>query len=340
MREISKKLRDGGNLGGPEVAEVCRYLMDEAAGVEERAAVLEALTAKGETAEEIAWFVRTLIAHARPIEITSERPIMDICGTGGDKLGLFNVSTAAMFLVAAAGVTVVKHGNRGITSKCGGADVLEALGVDIELPPERAAAMAADVGCVFLFAPAYHPAFRAIGPVRAALAKRGVATVFNKLGPLLNPAAPPRQLAGVFEQGMTSVYAEVFRELGREKTWAVHGETPVGGLDEMSTLGDTRVVELSGVEIESFTVSAASHGIVAPDLAELLGGGAAENSRKLEALVRGKLPGPVEDLVCWNAAGALVVAGIAADLGVGLELARRVIADGGAAARLDALRAA
>lgn len=334
------KLRDGGELNGPEVAEICRVLMDEEVAVEERVALLKALSEKGETASEIAWFVRTLIGHARPIEIVSDRPVMDICGTGGDKQGLFNVSTAAMFLVAAGGVTVVKHGNRGITSKCGGADVLEALGVEIEVPPERAARIAEEVGCVFLFAPLYHPAFKAIGPVRASLAKRGVATVFNKLGPLLNPAALRRQLAGVFEAGMTAVYAEVFRELGREKAWAVHGETPEGGLDEMSTLGESRVVELAEGEIGAFRVSAQSHGIAVPSLDELRGGGAAENAAKLEALVRGKLPGPIEDLVCWNAAAALVVAGVAADLGTGLELARGTISSGGAAVRLDALRAA
>ncbi len=340
MQELIEKLRGNGELSGPEVAEVCRVLMDEAVGVDDRAGLLEALSAKGETAGEIAWFVRTLIGHARPIEIASGRPVMDICGTGGDKQGLFNVSTAAMFLVAACGVTVVKHGNRGITSKCGGADVLEALGVNIEVPPERAAAVAADAGCVFLFAPMYHPAFKAIGPVRAALAKRGVATIFNKLGPLLNPASPSRQLAGVFEPGMTSVYAEVFRELGREKAWAVHGETPAGGLDEMSTLGDSRVVELDGERIETLSVSAQSYGIEVPDLDDLRGGGAAENAAKLEALVRGRLPGSIEDLVGWNAAGALVVAGVAADLGDGLARARESIANGEAAARLDALRAA
>lgn len=338
MRDLIEKLRDRVELSGPDVAEMCRVLMDEAVAVEERAALLEALSAKGETAGEIAWFVRTLIAHARPIEIASDRPVMDICGTGGDKQGLFNVSTAAMFLVAACGVTVVKHGNRGITSKCGGADVLEALGVNIEVPPERAAAVAADVGCVFLFAPMYHPAFKVIGPVRAALAKRGVATVFNKLGPLLNPASPSRQLAGVFEPGMTAVYAEVFRELGREKAWAVHGETPEGGMDEMSTFDDTQVVELNGGRIKAFSVCAQTCAIHVPTMAELRGGSAAENAAKLEALLRGKLFGPIEDLVCWNAAGALVVAGVVPDLKEGLYQARSAISGGKAVARLDALR--
>lgn len=339
MKEIVEGLRSGREMEGPEVAEFCRILLDDGVPVEDRATLLEALATKGETAGEIAWFVRTLIAHARPITVSSERPILDLCGTGGDKLGLFNVSTAAMFIVAAGGVTVVKHGNRGITSKCGGADVLEALGVEIEMTPERAAAVAEDVGCVFLFAPTYHPAFKAIGPVRALLAKRGVATIFNKIGPLLNPVRPAFQLAGVFDRAMVPVYAKVFRELGRERAWAVHGETPAGGLDEMSTLGPTLVAETNGDGVSEFRVDATDYGIVAPALDELVGGDAATNAAKLEALLRGKLAGPVEDLVCWNAAGAFVVGGVAADLGVGLELARGAIANGAAAERLDALRA-
>jgi anthranilate phosphoribosyltransferase len=184
----------------------------------------------------------------------------------------------------------------------------------------------------------YHPAFKVIGPVRAALAKRGVATVFNKLGPLLNPASPSRQLAGVFEPGMTAVYAEVFRELGREKAWAVHGETPEGGMDEMSTFDDTQVVELNGGRIKAFSVCAQTCAIHVPTMAELRGGSAAENAAKLEALLRGKLFGPIEDLVCWNAAGALVVAGVVPDLKEGLYQARSAISGGKAVARLDALR--
>ncbi len=339
MEKIVEGLRAGRELTDDEVAESCGYLMDETVPVEGRAELLEALGAKGETAGEIAAFVRTLIGHARRIEVGGGRPVMDLCGTGGDKLGLFNVSTAAMFVVAACGVTVVKHGNRGITSKCGGADVLEALGVNIELEPDRAARVAEEAGCVFLFAPIYHPAFKAIGPVRAALAKRGVPTVFNKLGPLLNPAKPAFQLSGVFDPAMVPLYAEVFRELGRERAWAVHGETPAGGLDEMSTFGATHVAELAAGKLTHFVADAAGHGIVAPRLADLRGGTAAENAATLEAVLSGKRGGPMEDIVCWNAAGALVVAGVVADLGEGLKRARAVIGNGDATGRLEALRA-
>ncbi len=209
--------------------------------------------------------------------------------------------------------------------------------MNIELEPERAARVAEEVGCVFLFAPRYHPAFKTIAPVRAALAKRGVATIFNKLGPLLNPARPAYQLAGVFDPAMVPLYAGVFRELGRERAWAVHGETPAGGLDEMSTMGTTRVAEVVDGVVHDFGVDAAEFGIARPELADLRGGDAAENALTLEALLAGRLPGPIADIVCWNAAGALVVAGVAIDLADGLERAREVIENGEASDRLNAL---
>jgi anthranilate phosphoribosyltransferase len=227
-----------------------------------------------------------------------------------------------------------------VTSKCGGADVLEALGVCIELEPARASAVLDDAGCVFLFAPAYHPAFKAVGPVRRLLAERGVATVFNKLGPLLNPANPPFQLAGVFDPAMVDAYGAVFAELGRKRAWAVHGRTPAGGLDEMSTLGATEICAVEAGVISRQSLDAEKFGIRRPEPAELRGGTAAENAAKLEALLRGKLPGAIEDIVLWNASGALQVAGVCAESGAALARAREAIRSGEAASRLDALRAA
>ncbi|MGH8047138.1 MAG: anthranilate phosphoribosyltransferase [Chthoniobacterales bacterium] len=341
MTLFFEKIRSGAELDGSDVAAVCAFLLDENEPVESRADLLRALAAKGETPAEIAWFVRTLLAHARKIEIRADgAPLMDVCGTGGDKQGLFNISTAVMFVVAACGVRVVKSGNRGVTSKSGGADVLEALGVRIELEPARAAAVLDDAGCVFLFAPFYHPAFKAVVPVRKLLAERGITTIFNKLGPLLNPANPPFQLAGVFDPAMIGTYGAVFAELGRKRAWAVHGETPSGGLDEMSTLGETEVCAVENGALTNCALDSADFGIRRPELAELVGGSAAENAAKLEALLRGKLPGAVEDMVLWNAAGALVVAGVCDDAAGGLERAREAIRSGEAAARLDALRAA
>ncbi len=334
MDTLIEQLRAGGDLGDAEVAAACAALLDETAGIEPRAEFLRALAAKGETPVEIAAFVRELLARAEPVAV--EGPVIDVCGTGGDRLGLFNVSTAVMFVVAACGVRVVKHGNRGVTSKSGGADVLEALGVRIEVPPARVAEVLGAAGCVFLFAPGYHPAFKAVGPVRRWLAERGETSVFNKLGPLLNPARPAWQLAGVFDPAMTEVYAAVFAELGRERAWAVHGETPEGGLDEMSTLGPTRVRGAEG----AFTVDALDYGIARAELAALRGGDAAHNAGMLTALLAGPGEGPLADIVAWNAAGALVVAGRAGDLREGLAQAREAIASGAAAARLEALREA
>jgi anthranilate phosphoribosyltransferase len=341
MSDLLEKIRAGFELDGSDVAAMCAQLLDDSQPIEARAELLGALSTKGETPAEIARFVRALLGHARRIEISARGgPLMDVCGTGGDKHGLFNISTAVMFVVAACGVRVVKSGNRGVTSKSGGADVLEALGVRIELEPAQAAAVLDDVGCVFLFAPSYHPTFKAVMPVRRLLAEQGITTVFNKLGPLLNPANPPFQLAGVFDPAMVDVYGAVFAELGRIRAWAVHGGTPAGGLDEMSTLGATEVCAMENGKLARHTLAASEFGIRKPDLAELRGGSAAENALKLEALLRGKLAGAVEDIVCWNAAGALTVAGISEDVGAGLERAREAIQSGEAASRLDALRAA
>ncbi|MDD5199026.1 MAG: anthranilate phosphoribosyltransferase [Terrimicrobiaceae bacterium] len=355
MEGLLEKLRARVDLTGSDVAALCAMLLDEARTVEERAGLLRALTAKGETPAELACFVRTLLARARKIEIpASGAPLMDVCGTGGDRQGLFNISTAVMFVVAACGVRVAKHGNRGITSKSGGADVLEACGVRIELDPAQAAKVLDQAGCVFLFAPLYHPAFKAIAPVRKFLAEQGQATVFNKLGPLLNPANPPYQLAGVFDPAMVATYGAVFAELGRTRAWAVHGRAPRGvgrepegvdrqpgaGLDEMSTLGVTEVHSVDGLSRASFTLDAAEFGIRKPAIEELLGGSAAENAVRLDSLLRGRAEGAIADMVAWNAAGALVVAGACADVGSGLDRAREAIRSGEAAARLDALRAA
>jgi anthranilate phosphoribosyltransferase len=341
METLLEKLRDGVDLTQADVEAACALLLDEARPVEARASLLQALSRKGETPTELAAFVNALLIHARPIEIReSGGPLIDVCGTGGDKQGLFNISTAVMFVAAAGGARVAKCGNRGVTSKSGGADVLEALGVRIELEPEQAAAVLDEVGCVFLFAPFYHPAVRAIAPVRKFLAERGETTIFNKLGPLMNPARPPFQLSGVFDPAMVATYGEVFAALGRTRAWAVHGTTPHGGLDEMSTLGATAGCAVERGELRDFEVDAASHGIRRPELSELLGGDSAQNAARLEALLRGRAEDAIADMVAWNAAGALVVAGVCADLGEGLDRAREAIRSGAAAERLDALRAA
>ena len=270
-------------------------------------------------------------------------PAIDVCGTGGDRLDLFNVSTTAMFVLAAGGAAVVKHGNRSVTSRCGGADVLEALGVPVELPPDALRRCMASAGCAFLFAPRYHPAFKIVAPIRKALAAEGVPTVFNLLGPLLNPARPECQLAGIFSEAALPKYASVLHRLGRRRAWAVHGIAANGaGMDEVSSMGPTRIHPVENGEIGApwaLSVETLERlGIAPPRLEDLRGGSLEENARITEGILDGSLRGPKRDLVLLNAAAGFVVAGLAADLPDAFALARSQIDSGEALARLNALR--
>lgn len=331
------KVEAGEELSAEEVRASAEWLTDPAADAEAKAAFLEALHRRGETPAEIAGYVGCFLESAVEPVIAdgAGRPLLDVCGTGGDRAGFFNVSTAVMFVAAACGAVVVKHGNRGITSKCGGADVLEALGVPIDLPPAEEGAFLGKHGFVFLFAPNHHPAFKAVAPVRKLLAERGRASMFNILGPLLNPARPDYQLTGVFSPELPALYAEVLARLGRKKAWIVHGELPgSGGLDEISLSGKTRVVETAGGEIRSFEIDPEQFGLRLAPVEEFSGGDARTNAALLREILAGA-PGPRSDLVALNTAAALVVAGLADGLGDGLAMARHCLQDGRAAALLD-----
>lgn len=336
MRSLTTRAADGSPLTPDEVAQACDALLDENRDVAERAGFLQALRQRGETPEEIAEFVRVLLARATPFPGAAGDAI-DVCGTGGDRAGLFNVSTAVMFVVAACGQRVVKHGNRGITSKSGGADVLEALGVRVDLPPEHAAAALESAGCCFLFAPHYHPAFRAVAPVRKLLAEQGSTSIFNMLGPLLNPARPTFQLAGVFDPGLLDVYARVFELLGRRSAWAVHGEP---GLDEISPMGTTSVIAWQGGVIRRFSIHPSEIGLANVSPGDLAGGSAAENAGTISDILAGNLRNGARTIVQLNAAAALVVAGAAADLAAGWALAGQALDSGAARDVLARLRAA
>ena len=233
-----------------QITEATRAILDESVSKEAKADFLVALAEKGETPAEITGFVLEFLDRALVPPFDREavgKPLLDVCGTGGDKLDLFNVSTTSVFLLAAAGIAMVKHGNRGITSKSGGADVLEALGIRIDLPPEDFCRCVESVGAGFLLAPQYHPAFGAIAPVRKILAERGQATIFNRLGPLLNPVQPDFQLIGIFDESAGPAFAEILGRLGRKEAWAVHGKTETGaGMDELSTLAEILCVDHSG----------------------------------------------------------------------------------------------
>lgn len=335
---LTEQLKAGGDLGEAEVQQACDLLLDEAVSVDDRAALLSALHEKGETPAEIALFVEKLLARAVPFPRTGSGCI-DVCGTGGDHAGFFNVSTATMFVTAACGLPVVKHGNRGITSKCGGADVLEALGVRVDLAPANAAAALDAAGCCFLFAPHYHPAFKAVAPVRKLLAEAGKRSIFNMLGPLLNPARPEFQLAGVFNDFLLPVYGDVFQRLGRSRAWAVHGTGPDGlRLDEVSPCGPTFVVALANGGISSFQITDLPFAPANP--AELIGGDAKQNAAIIEGILSREILGGPRSVVQWNAAAALVVAGREEDLNAAWLRAGDAIHSGAARDVMNRLRAA
>ncbi len=337
MQSLTSQLQSGTDLSPAEVEHAVAALVSLEVPDADKAAFLRALRAKGETATEIAAFARSMLARAlnpdlKPANLPG--PMLDVCGTGGDRLELFNVSTAAMFVLAAGGAAVVKHGNRAITSRCGGADVLEELGVRIELAPSALRRCVEQHGLGFLFAPAYHPAFKAIGPVRKALAAEGTPTVFNLLGPLLNPARPAYQLVGVFSPALLPKYADALAVLGRAHAWAVHGS----GMDELSLTGPTEVHEIVDGNVRSFQVEPADVGLKICALAELEGGDRQENAAILVGILDGTETGPRRDLVLLNAAAGFLITRLAPDLRRGLELAREQVASGRALAKLQALQ--
>lgn len=342
MEALTQKLSAGEDLTTSEVTEATGMILDENLPEASKADFLAALAQKGETAAEIAAFANEFLAHAVAPNLNREaigKPLLDVCGTGGDKLNLFNVSTTSVFLLAATGVAVIKHGNRGITSKSGGADALEALGIRIDLPAEDFGRCVEEVGAGFLFAPLYHPAFKAVVPVRKLLAERDQRTIFNILGPLLNPAKPDFQLVGVFDGELGATYSEILGRLGRKRAWTVHGSAgAAGGMDELSTLGTTQVWETLERTQSHFSIDSSSLGLPAPELSELTGGDAAENASILTGILDGSITGAKRDLVTLNSAAGLVVTGKATDMSQGLDLAREQIDSGAGLAILHKWR--
>ena len=290
-----------------------------------------ALRMKGETPQEIAGMAEALRLRVAPIR-TRRAPLVDTCGTGGDSAGTFNISTTAAILAASCGVAVAKHGNRAVTSRTGSADVLETLGVRIDLTPESAGRSLDLLGITFLFAPNYHTALRHAAAPRREI---GVRTVFNILGPLSNPAGARRQLLGVFSDTLVRPVAEVLRELGSEHAWVVHGHD---GLDELTVFGRSHVAELKGGEIREFEVDPAQYGLGASDRDGIAGGEPATNATRIRSILAGT-GGPARDIVVLNTAAALIVSGLARDLGQGIGLAHTAIDGGAARAKLAELAA-
>src|SRR3954468_17649126 len=342
MRTVIEKLRAGIDLSAGDIDFAMSLLLSESTDDELKAEFLIALHRKGESVEEIVAFVRQLIDRAIDPLIDPKNlpgPMVDVCGTGGDGLDLFNVSTTIMFVLAAGGAAVVKHGNRSVTSSCGSADVLEALGVHIALPPVRLKECAERHGLCFIFAREYHPAYRAIAEMRKRLARENIRTVFNLLGPLLNPARPDRQLIGVFSARLTNVFEDVLRRLGRERAWIVHGVTDTGeGMDDISISGVTNLAELSKGKVTNGLLDPRWLNIPSASLDDLRGGDADENAGYLEGILAGRIQGPKRDLALVNAAGGFVVAGLANDMNEGLARAREAIDSGRALEKLRALQ--
>jgi anthranilate phosphoribosyltransferase len=343
MRDLIEHLNRRQDLTPVQVSQAVASLLDAGEDDGVKGDFLRALRAKGETAGEIAFFVDALLARAVNPEIeagTLEGPMIDVCGTGGDRMELFNVSTTAMFLLGAGGAAVVKHGNRGITSKSGGADVLEALGVNIQAPPEKLRECIAATGLGFIFAPDYHPSFKVIAPVRKRLAAQGFTTIFNILGPLLNPARPPFQLAGIFSESLLPKYAQVLGLLGRRCAWAVHGSSGAegGGVDELSTLGVNHYCTVAGGVVSAHTLDPEPLGFPRARIEELRGGDGAENARILLGILAGQIHGAKRDVVILNAAAGFVTCGLARDLAEGIALAHEQLQSGRALAKLKALQ--
>ncbi len=332
-------------LSPREIEVAASLLLDPKAPDAKKERLLEALSLKGETADEIAGFVEAFLEHAVDPQLDTlelEGPTIDVCGTGGDQLDLFNVSTTAMFIVAAAGAVVVKHGNRGITSKSGGADVLEALGIRIDLPAEEFRACIAKAGVGFMFAPRYHPAFRSVVAARKSLAARKIRTIFNLIGPLLNPARPDCQLIGVFQRDLCPAFAEILQRLGRESAWVVHGTTGDGrAVDEVSLMGSTRICKAGSFQdFEDEEVRPRDFGLKHAEVTDLQGGDAKINAAILEAILAGRETGPKRDMVLMNSGAALACAGLADDMGQGIEISQEMISSGAALEKLRLLRKA
>lgn len=320
LTHLTPAVAEGRALNRSDVANAVTALLDLSVAEQDKAEFLVALAHKGETAEEIAAFAMELRARAMDPGIRADR-LMDIVGTGGDMAGTFNVSTCAMFVVAAAGVAVAKHGNRAVTSKCGSADVLAALGANIELPAEAARKCLEEAGVAFLFAPVFHPAFKVLAPVRKKLAQR---TIFNILGPLLNPARPTHQLVGVFDRSLVPTFAEVLRLTGMVRALVVHGE----GMDEFSLDGLNTVAELRDGRIQKSELRMQS------DEGDLSGGDAAANAKIVRDILGGKERGSKREIVLLNAGAALMVAGVVESIDDGRERAGELIDTGAAAEKL------
>ena len=335
IREAITHLVAGGSLSEAEAVATMEEIMTGVATPSQLGAFLTALRLKGETVDEVAGLARVMREQAVHVPLPSHIRAVDTCGTGGDSAGTFNVSTAAGLLVSALGQPVAKHGNRAASSRCGSADVLEALGVKLELGPEQVAACIEEVGFGFMFAPTYHPAMRHVGPTRREI---GIRTVFNILGPLTNPAGAQFQVLGVADPKLLRLMGEALLRLGCARALIVHGED---GLDELSLSAPTRVVEVSGErgELRDYRIRPEELGLPLRPREAMLGGDAQQNAGRMRSLLAGQESGPLAEMVALNAGAALYVTGRADGIADGVRQASEALRSGRATATLDALAA-
>jgi len=331
---VLARLTGGESLTGSEAAVALGEILAGRATPAQVAGFAVALRMKGETVEEIGGLVSAMLEHSEPVPLPGGDAevdrLIDTCGTGGDRSHSLNVSTLAALVAAGAGARVCKHGNRAASSQAGSADVLEALGVTIDLGPEGVARCLTEVGMAFCFAPRFHPALRHAAPSRREL---GVPTVFNFLGPLANPARVRRQVIGVSDPAMAQKMMGVLAERGALRAMVVHGSD---GLDELSTTGISTVLDLAGGRVRTTTVDPAEFGLAPATPGDLRGGDATRNATLARGVLAGE-KGPHRDIVLLNAAAAILVAGLAADLAEGVVLAERAVDDGRAAGVLERL---
>ena len=328
------RVAGGDDLTALEAESAFHAFMEGNAGDATMAALLVALRCKGVSPAEVAGGVRALRRAMRPVEAAEPGTLVDTAGTGGGSMTTFNISTAAALVAAGAGVRIAKHGNRSFTSRSGSADVLEALGVRIEMEPRRMGEILEEVGIVFMFAPLLHPAMRHVAPVRREL---GIRTVMNILGPLTNPAGARRQVVGVSDPALLDLIVHGLRELGHERALVVHGSP---GMDEVSPLGPTRVYDLQGGEVRSYEVTPEEVGVEVHPPEGLAGGEPEDNARVIREVLAGERSDAALTAVLLNAAAAIVVAGRAEGLAEGVAAARDAIATGAATETLERLREA
>ena len=333
IKEAIRTVVEGGVLSADEAAAAMDRIMTGAVTPAQVGALVTALRMRGETVEEIAGFAAAMRRHALKVDIDGEsEPLVDTCGTGGDASGTFNISTTASFIIAGAGVRVAKHGNRSVTSKCGSADLLEGLGVAIELSPEAVAQCVREAGIGFMYAPAFHPAMRFVGPTRREI---GIRTVFNILGPLTNPAGARHQLIGVGHEGIAGKLAQALARLGSDRVVLVHAEE---GLDELGLAGASQVTDYDARtgEVRTYTITPEEVGVANAPRGALAGGDVSENVRITLRILNGEM-GPKRDAALLNAGAGIYAANAASSIAEGVAVAREAIESGRAMQRLEQL---